>query len=126
MFMPKFRWGNVVPTQQGNRVRRGPGYQFYKIVPNDIMEFATGKGVEEPLEAGDVALAKANYREAAGQLAGEKVDAIIIGGMPVSANFGRPEILSLIDETQKKFGIRTSSPAEAFLAAMKHLGLKSV
>ena len=26
--MPKFRWGNVVPTAMGNRVRRGPGYQF--------------------------------------------------------------------------------------------------
>src|SRR5207302_5343307 len=85
MFLPRFKWGNVVPTQQGDRVRRGPGYQFYKLVPNDIMEFATGKGVEEPLEAGDLELARANYWAAAEQLAGEKVDAIIIGGMPVSA-----------------------------------------
>src|ERR1051325_7432476 len=105
MFLPRFKWGNVVPTQQGDRVRRGPGYQFYKLVPNDIMEFATGKGIEEPLEAGDLELARANYWAAAEQLAAEKVDAIIIGGMPVSANFGRPEILRLIDQTKQRFGI---------------------
>lgn len=125
-FMPRFRWGSVSPTHIGNRVRRGPGYQFYKIVPNDVMEYSNGGGVEEALEAGEIDKARSIYLAAAEQLAGEKVDAIVIGGMPVSANFGRPEILSLIATTKERWGITASSPAEAFLAAMHHLGLKSV
>ena len=125
-FVPKFRWGNVTPTRVGDRMRVGPGYQFYKIVPNYVMEIAAGRGVEELLEEGNIEQAKANYWEAAEQLAREKVDVIIIGGAPVSANFGRPQIKALIQETKDKYGIPATSPLEAFLAAMQHLGLKTV
>ena len=125
-FMPRFRWGSVAPTSQGDRVRRGPGYQFYKIVPNDVMEFSGGGGIEELLEEGNAEGAKAKFHAAADLLAKEGLDALIIGGAPVSANFGRPVILDLIREVKEKHGIMATSPLEAFLAAMHHLGLKSV
>ena len=125
-FVPRFRWGNVAPTQIGQRVRRGPTYQFYKIVPNDVMEIDAGRGLEEELEAGHFDQAKSNYWEAVQQLAEEKVDIIIIGGVPVSANLGRTEILGLIDQTKAKTGIPATSPAEAILAGMHHLGLHSI
>lgn len=125
-FIPRFRWGSVAPTMLGDRVRRGPGYQFYKIVPNDIMEFSAGGGIEELLEQDDIEGAKARFWAAADQLAKEGLDALIIGGAPVSANFGRPAILDIIAKMKQKHGIFTSSPLEAFVAAMHHLGLKSV
>lgn len=125
-FLPRFRWGNVAPTQVGQRVRRGPTYQFYKIVPNDVMEIDAGRGLEEELEAGHFDQAKTNYWDAVQQLAEEKADIIIIGGVPVSANFGRPEILAMIEQTKATTGIPATSPAEAILAGMHHLGLRSV
>lgn len=125
-FLPRFRWGNVAPTRMGQRVRRGSTYQFYKIVPNDVMEIDAGRGLEEELEAGQFDQARTNYWEAVEQLADEKVDVIIIGGVPVSINFGRPEILAMIQQTKAKTGIPATSPAEAILAAMHHLGLRSV
>lgn len=125
-FVPKFRWGNVTPTRLGGRVRVGPGYQFYKIVPNYVMEVAAGEGLEEHLEAGEVDQAKANYWKAVEQLKNEKVDVVIIGGFPVSANFGRAAILDLIQGTKERYGLPATSPAEAFLASMKHLGLRTV
>jgi maleate cis-trans isomerase len=124
--MPRFRWGTVSPTALGNRVRRGPGYQFYKIVPNDVMEFAAGKGIEEELEVGNVDQAVANYWEAVDLLAKEQVDVIILGGAPVSANFGRAKVLELIQQTKEKTGIPVTTPLESFLAGMHHLGLKTV
>ncbi len=125
-FVPKFRWGNVTPTQAGNRVRVGPGYQFYKLVPNYVMEVSAGRGLEEHLEAGNTQQAITNYWEAVDQLVKEKVDVVIIGGFPVSANFGRAQILSLIKDTKERYGLPATSPAEAFLASMQHLGLKTV
>ena len=60
-FIPRFRWGAVSPTGGATRVRAGGGYQFYRIVPNDILEIAGGKGTELQLEAGKTDEAIANY-----------------------------------------------------------------
>jgi maleate cis-trans isomerase len=125
-FFPKFRWGNVAPTAGGNRVRRGPGYQWGKIIPDYVIEIAAGKGMEELLEAGDPKGAEANYWEAAGQLAKEKVDFIVMGGAPVSANFGRAKVLTMLKQTRERFGVPATTPIESFLAGMKHLGVRRV
>jgi len=125
-FMPRFRWGAVSPTGGATRVRAMGGYQFYRIVPVDVLELSGGKGTELQLEAGKVDEAVANYWEAADQLAKQKADVIVLSGVPVSANFGRAKVLQILEETTKKYGIRSTTPFEAFLAAMNHLGLKSV
>jgi len=125
-FAPRFRWGAVSPTGGGTRVRADAAYQLYKLVPNDILELSGGKGTELQLEAGKTDEAIANYWEAAAELAKEKADVIVLSGVPVSANFGRAKVLQLLKETTDKFGIKATTPFEAFLAGMNHLGLKSV
>lgn len=125
-FLPKFRWGAVSPTGGGTRVRAMGSYQFYRIVPKEILELSGGKGTELQLEAGKNDEALANYWEAADALAKEKADVIVLSGVPVSANFGREAVLRILKETKEKYGIQATSPFEAFLAAMKHLGLSSV
>ncbi len=125
-FAPRYRWGAVSPTGGGTRVRADAAYQLYKLAPNDILELSGGKGTELQLEDGKVDEAIANYWEAAAELAKEKADVIVLSGVPVSANFGRAKVQQLLKETKDKFGIRATTPFEAFLAAMNHLGLKSV
>jgi len=125
-FLPRFRWGAVSPTGGGTRVHADGAYQLYRLVPNDILELSGGKGTELQLEAGKVDEAIANYWEAADALARERADVIVLSGVPVSANFGRATVLRLLQETKDKYGIAATTPFEAFLAAMNHLGLKSV
>jgi maleate cis-trans isomerase len=125
-FAPKFRWGAVSPTGGGTRVHATAAYQLYKLVPNDVMELSGGKGTELQLEDGKTDEAVANYWEAAEQMAKEKADAIVLSGVPVSANFGRAMVQKILKETTEKYGVKATSPFEAFLAAMNHLGLRSV
>ncbi len=56
----------------------------------------------------------------------EKVDVIVLGGVPISVRLGRPRLRELLAQTKAKTGVSTDAPLEALIAAMKHLGLKKV
>ena len=45
LLLPRFRWGEILPRTSG--VRRGEGYQFYRLVPLDVMLVSTGLGIED-------------------------------------------------------------------------------
>ena len=44
--LPRFRYGLINPRAPG-KVQRGLSYQFYRIVPPDVMEVATGLGLDD-------------------------------------------------------------------------------
>jgi maleate cis-trans isomerase len=119
--IPRFRFGNINP-RSGDGFHRGPGYQFYRIVPTDVIEITTVLGLED-YTAEAVEKAIKNYWRCVDYLVREKVDVIILGGAPVSARLGRPRVLSLVEETREKTGIQLDTPLEAAIAAMRHLGL---
>jgi maleate cis-trans isomerase len=127
LMMPRFRWGSIAPTGgDAGPVRRAQGYQFYHVVPPDVMQISAGRGMEVELESGDFDKAEANYWEAVDLLSKEKVDAIMMSGVPVSANFGRARTLDLLKRTTEKTGIAADSSLEAMLASLEHLGAKTV
>jgi len=119
-FLPRFRYGMIQPRSHEGR-QRGAGYQFYRLVPLDVMEFSSVLGIENYTLAA-VEKALNNYWNCVNALASEKVDLIIIGGAPVSAALGRARMLDLIKQTKEKTGIAVDAPLEAMIAAMKHLG----
>ncbi|MGH7772609.1 MAG: hypothetical protein ACREQA_10285 [Candidatus Binatia bacterium] len=119
--MPRFRFGNINP-RSGGGFHRGPTYQFYRIVPTDVMEIATVLGLED-YTAEAVEKAFKNYWRCVDYLVRERVDVIVLGGAPISARLGRPRVLSLVKETRERTGIQLDTPLEAAIAAMKHLGL---
>jgi arylmalonate decarboxylase len=122
--LPRFRYGLINPRAPG-KVQRGLSYQFYRIVPPDVMEVVTGLGLDDYApEAVEKAIA--NYWNCVHALVQEKVDVIVLGGVPISVRLGRPRLLELLAETKEKTGIATDAPLEALIAAMKHLGLKKV
>ena len=49
--LPRFRYGVIHPRAHED-VQRGPGYQFYRLVPLDVMEISTGLGLENYTEEG--------------------------------------------------------------------------
>jgi maleate cis-trans isomerase len=119
-FLPRFRYGMIQPRSHEGR-NRGAGYQFYRLVPLDVMEFRI-----ENYTLAAVEKALGNYWNCVDSLAREQVQLIIFGGAPVSAALGRQRVLDLLRQTKDKTGIPCDAPLEALLAAMKHLGLKKL
>jgi maleate cis-trans isomerase len=122
--LPRFRYG-VIHPRANEGLQRGPGYQFYRLVPLDIMEIATGLGLENYTPEG-VEKAMGNYWSCVQMLGKENADLIIFGGAPVSAVLGRSRLRALLRETKERIGIEADAPLEALVAAMKHLGLKTL
>jgi arylmalonate decarboxylase len=122
--LPRFRYGLINPRAPG-KVQRGLSYQFYRIVPPEVMEVATGLGLDDYApEAVERAISK--YWDCVDALVQEKVDVIVLGGVPISVRLGRPRLRELLRETQMKTGIPADAPLEALIAAMKHFGFKKV
>jgi maleate cis-trans isomerase len=120
--LPRFRYG-VIHPRANEKVQRGPAYQLYRLVPLDVMEIATGLGLENYTPEG-VEKAIGNYWNCVDELAKEKADVIIFGGAPISAVLGRPRVVDLLRQTKEKTGVPADAPLEALIAAMNHLGLK--
>jgi arylmalonate decarboxylase len=122
--IPRFRYGNILP-HSGGAVHRGPGYQFYRLVPDDIMEVSTVLGLKD-YAVEEVERAIENYWRCVELLVREKADVIVLGGVPISAQLGRARVLQLMAQTKERFGITVDAPLEAVLSGIKHLGLKSI
>ncbi len=122
--LPRFRYG-VIHPRANEPVQRGPCYMLYRLVPLNVMEIATGLGLENYTVDG-VEKAIANYWTCVERLAEEKADLIIFSGAPISAVLGRQRVLDILRQTKEKTGIPADAPLEALIAAMKHLGLSSL
>jgi len=122
--LPRFRYGVIRPRSTGG-LQRGPGYQLYRLVPLDVMEISIGLGLENYTPEG-VEKAISNYWSCVELLAQEKVDVVVFGGAPVSAQLGRPRVLDLLRQTREKTSVPADAPLEALIAAMNHLGLKTL
>jgi maleate isomerase len=122
--LPRFRYG-VIHPRANETFQRGPGYLFYRLVPLDVMELSAGLGLENYTPEG-VEKAVRNYWKCVETLAREKADVIIFGGAPISAVLSRPRVLELLRQTKEKTGIPADAPLEALIAAMQHLGLKTL
>jgi maleate cis-trans isomerase len=122
--IPRFRYGVINPRAPG-KVQRGLSYQFYRIVPSDVMEIATGLGLDDYAPQA-VEKAVSNYWDCVDALVKEKVNVIVLGGVPISVRLGRPRLRELLAETKQKTNVEVDAPLEALIAAMNHLGLKTV
>jgi maleate cis-trans isomerase len=122
--LPRFRYG-VIHPRANEEVQRGPGYQLRRLVPPDVMEISTGLGLENYTPEG-VEKAVGNYWNCVERLAKEKAQVIIFGGAPISAVLGRPRVVELLRRTKEKTGVPADAPLEALIAAMNHLGLKTL
>ena len=122
LLTPRFKYGSIEPPAGG--VRRG-GYQFYRLVPMDVMEISVGLGIKEYTPEG-VEDAIANFWPCVDTLVQEQVDWIVLGGVPVSSQLGRDRVQTLAAEVMSKYNIHMDSPTEAMIAGLQHLGAKKI
>lgn len=121
--VPRYTWGDIAPRE--SRVQRGPGYQFYRIVPPDVMLVSTALGISDYTQDA-VETAIARFESCVDLLVRERVDHIILAGAPVSAQLGRARVQRLLRETEERTGIPADAPIEAVIAAMGRLGLRRI
>src|SRR5205085_3678669 len=101
------------------------GYQFYRLVPLDVLEITTNLGITDYTPEG-VEAAIGNFWNCVDALAKENIDWLILGGAPVSSQLGRPRVLELIQQVRDKTGIQMDTPMESIVAGLHHLGAKRV
>jgi maleate cis-trans isomerase len=120
---PRYRYGQILPANSA--VRYGPGYQFYRIVPQDVIEITTVLGISDYTKDG-VDEAIGNFFRCVDLLAREEVGAMVLAGVPISAQLGRDRTRELLARAEERTGIPCSAPLEAVIAALGQLGLSRV
>src|SRR5947209_473501 len=95
LLRPRFRYGEIQPRIGG--IRRGVGYQFYRVVPRDVMTVSVGLGLEGYTREA-VKDALRNIWPCVDALAREEVDWMVLGDVLISVRLGRAEVLDLIVE----------------------------
>jgi maleate cis-trans isomerase len=121
--LPRYRYGVIAPGTGG--LQRGVDYQFYRLVPPDIMQLTVGLGVRDYSPA-NVQRAMAAFWSCVQTLGDEGADSIVLSGVPVSAGLGRARILELIEEVPARCGLKFTATLEAIVAALEFLGTSRV
>lgn len=122
LLRPRFRYGDITPTAG---VRRGPGYEFYRIVPLDVMQVTVGLGIKDYTPDG-VEDAMGRFWPCVDTLVKEGVDSIRLGGAPISSQLGRERVRALLGEVKERTGIPGYASMEAISLALLHLGARTV
>jgi maleate cis-trans isomerase len=107
-------------------VQVGPGYRFYRVVPTTVLLIATGLVGMDDYTKGGVDKAIESYWECVDFLVKQRVDVIILGGAPISAQLGRQRVRELLEQTTRRTGIRADATLEATIVAAEHLGVNSL
>jgi uncharacterized protein (DUF952 family)/maleate cis-trans isomerase len=121
--LPRYRYGVIAPGTGG--LQRGADYQFYRLVPNDVMQITVGLGVRDYSQE-NVQSAMAAFWSCAKTLVDEGANSITLSGVPVSAALGRARILELSEEVPSRCGVPFSATLEAMIAALHFLGTPRV
>jgi maleate cis-trans isomerase len=122
LLQPRFRYGDIMPP--GGGVRRD-GYMFYRLVPMDVLNLQIGLGIKEYTPEG-VDEAIQNFWPCVDALVADKADWLVLGGVPVSSQLGRPRVLDFQRQVKDKYGLHMDSPTEAVIAGLNHLGAKKI
>jgi maleate cis-trans isomerase len=121
--LPRYRYGVISPGTSG--VQRGVDYQFYRLVPPDVMHIGVGLGVCT-YSRDDVSAAMDAFWSCVDALQTEGADNVVLSGVPVSAALGRSRVLELSNEVPKRTGLPFAATLESIIAALKYLGTSRI
>ncbi|HEY1622655.1 MAG TPA: hypothetical protein VGG16_02560 [Streptosporangiaceae bacterium] len=121
--LPRFRYGQILSTSKGQRL--GTGFQFYRLVPLDVIEVTALLGIDDYTDA-DIETAAERFPLCVAALREDQADRIVLSGVPIAARLGRVRTLRLLAEAEEHTGIPCDTTLEAVIAALQHLGLSRV
>jgi maleate cis-trans isomerase len=121
--LPRLRYGVILPGTGG--LQRGVDYQFYRLVPTDVMQIGVGLGIRDYSSEG-VNAAMDAFWKCVQTLVDEGAQLIALSGVPVSAGLGRARILELMEEVPRRFGVPLHATLEAIVAALEFVGARGI
>lgn len=121
--LPRLRYGVILPGTGG--LQRGVDYQFYRVVPTDVMQIGIGLGVRDYAGAG-VTAAMDTFLKCVQTLVDEGAELIVLSGVPVSAGLGRARIQELMEHVPRRFGVPLHATLEAIVAALAFVGARRI
>lgn len=114
-------WGFIGPTASGGSSLQS--VQPERLLPPNVVQLTTGIGITDYTKAG-VAEAMTRYWGCAEAMVRQGAQSLILGGVPISSQLGRPAVLDLIAETQRRTGVPGDSSNEAIIAGLQRLGVR--
>jgi maleate cis-trans isomerase len=118
---PKHQFGYINPVLVSDFIH----YQFYQIAPPRTHFVAYHINLQSFTKNG-VDLALGAFWGAVDFLIGRNVERISLGGIPLSAYAGRPQILELLAEARERTNIPVTTDFEESIDALHHLGVRRV
>jgi maleate cis-trans isomerase len=119
----KYIWGFVGPVAGSSEGRVDDRPQ--PLLPSNIVEISAGLGISDYTPEG-VEEAIVRYWDCVETLKQQGARRIVLGGVPISSQLGRPRVLQLIEQTKAKAGLPADSTNEAMIAALAFLGIDQV
>ena len=120
--MSGYVWGMIAPTTAEAEEDSG---RPLKLLPPTITKVTTGLGLRDYTVDG-VEEAIGRYWACVDDLTGQGAQRVVLAGVPISAQLGRPRVLELLAETARSKGVPADSAMEAIIAACQHLGVQRV
>jgi arylmalonate decarboxylase len=119
--VPRHQLGYVLPIPVGDYIH----YQFYRAVPKNVFMVAIPLALQS-FSAGGAEAAMQGFMQSVDFLHKRGVDRIVQGGIPISAFIGRPRMLDLCAEAERRTGIPCSADFEETIEGLQHLGVKRI
>ena len=119
---PRFTAGTVMPAGTD----RLPHPQPQPLLPPDIRKVSSALEIPDYTHDGVNETVNARYWTCVGELISQGAQSITLAGFPIASQLGRRRVLELQEQTAAKTGVFADSHAEATIAALEHLGTKSI
>jgi maleate cis-trans isomerase len=119
---PRYIYGMIGPTAgagEGHPV----GYQ--SLLPSDIAGVNAGIGISDYTVEG-VEEAIARYWDCVDNVISRGAQCTELAGIPISSQLGRPRVLQLLEDTERKTSCFADSASEAVIAALHYLGARRI
>jgi arylmalonate decarboxylase len=119
---PRHVYGAIRPTA-GTGEGEAPGSE--PLLPPDVVEVHAGIGISDYTAEG-VEEAIGRYWDCVDNVLSRGAQSLVLEGVPISSQLGRPRVLQLLKETEERTGRFADSTNEALIAALRYLGARRV
>lgn len=118
----RYIFGMIGPTA-GVGEGRPPGSQ--SLLPADVVGVSAGIGIGDYTVEG-VEEAIGRYWDCVDNVISRGAQCTELGGIPISSQLGRPRVLRLLEDTERKTGCFADSTNEAVIGALQCIGARRI
>jgi maleate cis-trans isomerase len=120
---PPYHLGVIAPAR-GNEAGETDS-RAESLLPPEVVTLSNVLGIRDYTSEG-VEEAMARYPDCVRDLVSRGAQRVCLNGIPISVQLGRSRVLELIEASPKNFGVPGDTAGEAAVAAMQHLGVRTI